>query len=38
LGKAQPNAVRQTWYLAVSLHEVTLRRETESMQFSAESW
>ncbi|KXW59234.1 RES domain protein [Ferrovum myxofaciens] len=36
--KPKPHAERQTWYLTVSLHEVTLRRDTESMQFSAEGW
>ena len=36
--KPQPHAERQTWYLAVSPHEVTLRRDTESMQFSAAGW
>ncbi len=36
--KPRPHAERQTWYLAVSPHEVTLRRDTESMQFSAEGW
>ena len=30
--KPQPD--RETWYLAVTPHEVTLRRDTESMQFS----
>jgi hypothetical protein len=36
-GFARPeaHAERQTWYLAVSPHEVTLRRDTESMQFAA---
>jgi RES domain len=36
--KPKPYAERQTWYLAVSPHEVTLRRDTESMQFSAAGW
>ena len=36
--KPQPHVERQTWYLAVSPHEVTLRRDTASMQFSTESW
>ncbi len=36
--KPKPHAVRQTWYLAVSPQEVTLRRDTESMQFSAARW
>lgn len=36
--RPKPHAERQTWYLAVSPHEVTLRRETESMQFSASWW
>lgn len=36
--KPKPHAERQTWYLAVSPHEVTLRRDTESMQFSVEVW
>lgn len=36
--KLKPHAERQTWYLAVSQHEVTLRRDTESMQFSAQGW
>lgn len=34
----KPNAERQTWYLAVSPHEVTLRRDRESMQFSTQGW
>ncbi len=34
----QPQAERQTWYLAVSRHIVTLRRDTESIQFSAAEW
>ena len=34
----KPHAERQTWYLAVSRHEVTLRRDTESMQFDASAW
>lgn len=34
----QPHAERQTWYLAVSRHKVTLRRDTESMQFSMAEW
>ena len=33
-----PHAERQTWYLAVSPRGVTLRRETESLQFSAAGW
>lgn len=36
--KAKPHAERQTWYLAVSRQEVTLRRDSESMQFSAARW
>lgn len=36
--RRKPRAERQTWYLAVSPHEVTLRRETESMQFSTTGW
>jgi hypothetical protein len=36
--KPKPHADRQTWYLAVSAHEITLRRDTESMQFSAAGW
>ncbi len=36
--KTKPHAERQTWYLAVSRHEVTLRRDTESMQFDAATW
>jgi len=35
--KRKPHAETQTWYLAVSPHEVTLRRDTESMQFSAQA-
>lgn len=31
-------AERQTWYLAVSLHEVTLRRPGESLQFAVADW
>ena len=34
----RPHAERQTWYLAVSAQEVTLRRHAESMQFSAAQW
>jgi hypothetical protein len=34
--KPQPD--RQTWYLAVTPHEVTLRRDTESMQFDMAPW
>jgi hypothetical protein len=34
----KPQAERQTWYLAVLAHEVTLRGDTESMQFSAAGW
>jgi len=36
--KPKPHAERQTWYLAMSPREATLRRDTESMQFSAEGW
>ena len=36
--KPKPHAERQTWYLAVSRDEVTLRRDAESMQFSAKAW
>jgi hypothetical protein len=36
--KSKPHAKQQTWYLAVSPQEVTLRRDTESMQFSTEGW
>jgi hypothetical protein len=36
--KRKPHDVRQTWYLAVSRQEVMWRRDTESMQFSAEGW
>ena len=34
----RPHAERQTWYLAVTRHEVTLRREGEALQFSAMGW
>ncbi len=34
----KPDAERQTWYLAVTRQHVTLRRDTESMQFSAAEW
>jgi hypothetical protein len=34
----KPHAQRHTWYLAVSPQEVTLRRESESMRFSAQGW
>ena len=39
-GFANPKPLRgeQTWYLAVSPHEVTLRRDTESLHFSAKDW
>ena len=33
-----PQAEQQTWFMAVSRHEVTLRRDTASMQFSAAGW
>lgn len=33
-----PHAEQQTWFMAVSRHEVTLRRDTASMQFSAAGW
>jgi hypothetical protein len=36
--KRKPRAQRQTWYLAVSPHEVTLRCETEAMHFSTTGW
>lgn len=36
--KPKPDDERQTWFLAVSPNEVTLRRDTESMQFSALGW
>jgi hypothetical protein len=36
--KTKPNDKQQTWYLAVSPHEVTLRRDTESMQFATADW
>ncbi len=36
--RPRPEAERQTWYLAVSRQEVTLRRDTESLQFSAAPW
>jgi hypothetical protein len=36
--KPKPHTERQIWYLAVSPHEITLRRDTESMQFSAAGW
>ena len=36
--QTKPCVERQTWFLAVSRHEVTLRRDTESMQFSATGW
>ena len=36
--KLKPNDKRQTWYLAVSLHEVTIRRDNESMQFATAGW
>ncbi len=36
--KTKPHAERQTWYLAVTRDEVTLRRDTESMQFDASAW
>lgn len=34
----KPQPERHTWYLAVTRQEVTLRREAESLQFSAELW
>lgn len=36
--KPTPHRERQTWYLAVTRHEVIWRRETESMRFSAAGW
>ncbi len=36
--RRKPLAGRQVWYLAVSLHEVTLRRDAESLQFSTANW
>lgn len=36
--KPRRHAERQTWYLAVTPHEVTLRRDAESMQFAAADW
>lgn len=36
--RPRPHAERQTWYLAVSRHEVTMRRDTQSMQFAASAW
>ena len=36
--KPRPEIERQTWFLAVSRKEVTLRRDTESMQFSVARW
>ncbi|MBB5273321.1 RES family NAD+ phosphorylase [Quisquiliibacterium transsilvanicum] len=36
--RPRPHAERQTWFLAVSQNKVTLRRDTESMQFSAAGW
>lgn len=36
--RTRPHAERQTWYLAVSPQEVTLRREAESLQFSVAGW
>ena len=34
----KPHEEKQTWFLAVTRHEVTLRRDNESLQFSAEGW
>lgn len=34
----KPHAECQTWYMAVSPHEVTLRRDNESMQFETSAW
>lgn len=36
--KLKTNDKRQTWFLAVSLHEVTLRGDNESMQFATAGW
>ena len=36
--KRKPRAQRQTWYLTVSPHDVTLRCETEAMHFSTTGW
>lgn len=36
--KSKPHAVQQTWYMAVSSHEVILRKDNESLQFSTSDW
>jgi hypothetical protein len=36
--KPKPSPQLQTWFLAVSKHEVTWRRDHEAMQFSAIEW
>ena len=36
--RPRPHAERQTWYLAVSPHEVTLRRDRESIRFCTQGW
>jgi hypothetical protein len=36
--RQKPHAARQTWYLSVSPREVTMRRDNESMRFSADHW
>ncbi len=36
--KPRPHKDRQTWFLAVSQDEVTLRRDTESMRFLMAEW
>jgi hypothetical protein len=33
-----PRAERQTWFLAVSPQEVTLRRDGQSLQFPTSGW
>jgi hypothetical protein len=34
----KPHEEKQTWFLAVTRQEVTLRRDNESLQFSAVEW
>jgi hypothetical protein len=36
--KPRPNPLRQTWWLAVTQHAVSWRRENESMTFATTAW
>jgi hypothetical protein len=36
--KPKPYGANQTWFMAVSQQTITLRRDSEAMQFSTEGW